>query len=268
MAIKGLTTEQHRQVLSNLMTLGRSTSGVCIHAAGAEYTSLMSCFLMHNMAAVQSLLILYESAGADWFPVTVGYGIARSMFEVDVTAHYITQSPANRARQYILFEHVLNKRTMDACAKHRQSDDPGWREAMDFEWRHRWVFRESEVNAKFDEVRCCYEAISRRGKVQPFSNWSGKSLRQMAVDVEHEEAYDVFYAELSSFAHVDVRLVNRFLQLHSDRLSWSQRAHESDVGNVLRHAAEFLTCYLKLFGEQFGAWGVLTVESCWDVERV
>ena len=89
----------------------------------------MSSFLMHSVSGARSLLALYETAGVEWFPVTVGYGIARTMFEVDVTAHYIAQSPQERASLYILFEHVLNKKAMDACDKHRKSEDSSWREA-------------------------------------------------------------------------------------------------------------------------------------------
>ena len=93
-------------------------------------------------------------------------------------------------------------------------------------------------------------------------------MHQMAIDVAHEEAYDVFYTELSSFTHADVRLANRFLRLRSDGMSWSQRSREFDVGNVFRHAASFLTCYLNLFGKQFGVWEATTIERCWDVEMV
>lgn len=266
MAIKFLTTEQHQQVLSQLLALGRSVDNAASHPAGAEYTSLMVCFLMHNMSAAESLLRLWKSFGVEWFPATVGYLIARSMFETDVTAHYITQSPSDRARQYILFERILNKQAMDACAKHRRSNDPQWREAMDLVWLHHWAPTEQDVNAKYDEVRSQFETTGKGAKPIPFRNWSGKSIRRMAVDVAHEQAYDVFYSELSSFTHADVRLANRFLRLRPGAMWWSQRARDFDVGNVFRHAASFLTCYLELFAEQFRLWEVSTVQRCWDVE--
>ena len=189
------------------------------------------------------------------------------MFEADVTAHYISQQPSDRAHQYVLFESILNKQEMDMCAQHRRSKDPQWREAMDLVWQHRWAQREQEVNAGYDEVRPRFESTGKRGKTIPFRNWSGKSIRQMAVDVAHKEAYDVFYAELSSFAHVDVRLANRFLRMRPDGMRWSQRARESEAGNVLRHAASFLTCYLELFGHQFGVWDSQSVKKCWKVEK-
>ncbi|MGO9010419.1 MAG: DUF5677 domain-containing protein [Bryobacteraceae bacterium] len=266
MAIRFLTVEQHRRVVSQLLDLGRSGSGASVREAGAEYTSLMVCFLLHNLSAAESLLRLWQAFGEQWFPATVGYIAARSIFETDVTAHYISQQPNERARQYILFEHILDKQQMDTCAKHRNSKDPQWSEGMRLMWQNHWVPREQEVNAKYNEVRSRFQAAGG-GKARPPRNWSGKTIREMAVAVEHEEAYDVFYAELSSFTHVDVRLANRFLRLGADGMSWSQRAREFDVGNVFRHAASFLTCYLGLFGRQLGAWDAQAIEKCWNVEE-
>jgi len=41
MAVRFLTAGQHRQVLSQLLDLGRSVDGASVRAAGAEYTPLM-----------------------------------------------------------------------------------------------------------------------------------------------------------------------------------------------------------------------------------
>ncbi len=89
----------------------------------------------------------------------------------------------------------------------------------------------------------------------------------MAKEVNHAEAYDIFYAELSSFAHINIRLADRFLQTREDGLIWSQRASEFDFGNVFRHAATFLTCYLELFAEQFGTWEKNEVQNCWELVK-
>ena len=88
----------------------------------------------------------------------------------------------------------------------------------------------------------------------------------MAADVDHLEAYDTFYAELSSFAHVDVRLADRFLQNRPDGPVWSQRANELDVASIFRYAAIFLTCYLELFGRVFNIWSKEEVHQCWQME--
>ena len=88
----------HQRVLSRLCTIAATVEGVPTHAAGLEYTSLMSCFLMNNVSGGRALLSLLDASGADWFPATFGYVIARSMFEVDVTAHYISLVPLERAR--------------------------------------------------------------------------------------------------------------------------------------------------------------------------
>lgn len=265
MTVKGLTLEEwtpyHRRVLHALTACGQGIKGVRPHAAGLEYTSLMSSFLMHNISGARSLLALYEAMGVEWFPVTVGYAVARTMFEVDVTAHYIARQPQERASQYILFEHVLNKKAMDACGKHQRSGDPSWREAMEIEWRTKWAEREQEVNAKFTDVAPSFTGKNGR----PFQNWSGKTIRQLAAEVAHEEAYDTFYFGLSSFIHADVNMANRFLRLRPDGPSWTQRADQHDVGGVLHDASSFLTCFLKLFGSQFGVWDNAAIDACWDI---
>lgn len=266
--MKGVTLEEyapyHRHVLNSLSMLAQSIKGVRTHSAGLEYTSLMSSFLMHNVSGARSLLALYESSGVEWFPVSVGYGIARTMFEVDVTAHYISQSPQERASQYILFEHILNKQAMDVCNLHRKSGDPTWREAMEVEWQTKWGRREQKINEKFAEFAPLFTSSRRNGRL--FHNWSGKSIRELAVEVKHLEAYDYFYSGLSSFIHADVRLANHSLCIRHDGLSWSQRANEYDVGEVLHNASSFLMCYLKHYGSQFGVLDAAAVDACWGAE--
>ncbi len=264
--MRAITQEQwapyHHKVLSRLTAIGQSLDGVRTHQAGLQYTSLMSCFLMYNVSGARALLALWDSSGVEWFPVNSGYMIARSMFEVDVNAHYITKSPEDRSRQYILFEYVLQKRSMDTCSKHRASKDQSWRDAMELEWETRWAKREIEVNAKFAEVEQLFKTNGKSGKL--FKNWSGKSIRQLAEDVDHLEAYETFYSELSSFTHADVNMANRFLRQQPDGPFWSQRANWYDVGEVLHDASSFLSCFLTMFGSQFGVWDATTINACWD----
>lgn len=262
-----LTTEQHQQIVNRLLNLGKTYSvKIPYHSAGVDYTSLMVCFLLHNLSSAEALLKLSDSFTNKWFPVTVGYVIGRTMFETDVTAHYITQRPKEHARLYIEFSAVLNKRKMDACSKHRNSTNPSWQEAMSLLWQNHWASRENEVNKKFKAVVSKFTNRNTKGRESPLNNWSGKSIRQMAKEVNHEEAYDIFYAELSSFTHADVHLADRFLKYDSDGPIWSQRADESDVGNIFRHAASFLTCFLELFGNQFKLWSETDVQECWQTE--
>jgi hypothetical protein len=267
MSIKFLTVEEHRQVVKKLVSIAKNFHGVHDHKAGFEYTSLMVCFLLHNIASADVLLRLWESLSKIWFPVTVGYNIVRSMFESDVTAHYISRDPTLRAHKYISFGSVLNKREMDAYFKHRKSKDPQWREVMELYWQKHWSLKESEINAKYHEVITEFENKDKNRKRVRFKNWSGKTIKDMAIEVDHEEAYDIFYSELSSFTHVDVHLADKFLHIGDKGFSWSMRASESDVSNVFRHAAQFLTCFLELFGEQFDLWNKNDVQKAWNLHN-
>jgi hypothetical protein len=261
-----LTTEQHQEVVQRLLDLGRNhVDRIPFHAAGVQYTSLMVSFLLHNLSVAENLLRISKSLGNDWFPVTIAYPIVRTMFETDVVGHYISQAPADRAREYIDFTAILNKRQMDACLEHRNSKDPQWCEAMTLLWDHEWKPRKADILMKFNAVAPKFTRKNRNGKETIFQNWSGKTLRQMASEVDHIEAYDIFYSELSSFTHVDVKLADPFLKHRPEGMLWSQRAEDGDVGNVFRHAASFLTCYLELFARQFATWSEQSVQKCWKV---
>jgi len=266
MAIRALTVEQHEQVVARLVGLAGRVESLPGHATGIEYTSLMTCFLFHNMSCAKAILALHQSMGADSFPTSAGYGLVRSLFEADVTAHYISAEPLERSKRYIDFVHVLNKREMDACAKHRTSKNDSWREGMQLAWNAHWAPREEEVNRRYAAVLPKFQKTDRKGKVSEYRNWSGKDIRTMAAEVDHEEAYDVFYSFLSSFAHADIHLADRFLRVGPAGPKWSMRADEFDVGNVFRYAATFLTCFLDLVGAQFQTWSERDTRSCWDTD--
>ena len=128
--MKYLTVDEHRKVVERLLTMVKSHEGIRTHPAGLEYTSLMMCFMLHSTGAAESLLTLHHRYGDEWFPATTGYVIVRSLFEVDVNAHYISREPVERSRRYIEFEHVIRKNALEAIERHRASMDPSWREAM------------------------------------------------------------------------------------------------------------------------------------------
>lgn len=262
--MKFLTLEEYREVVERLLSLMAKVKGVRLHLAGMEYTSLMTCFAMHSKGAAESIQALHDRFGTERFPATTGYLIVRSLFEVDVTAHYITQEPKSRSRRYIDFEHVIQKKALEAVERHQASEEPSWREAMQLIYNNEYAPRKAKIDADYSRIRSQFE--DKKGR--RCKTWSGKSLYQMAKEVDHVEAYDIFYADLSSFAHVNVMLANQFLRLKGlvdgDGPGWSQRANEFDVANTFRYAATFLTCFLELFGKEFGLWDVKQVEACWE----
>ena len=255
--MKYLTVDQHREVVERLVKLSKRAEGVRQHAAGFEYTSLMLCFLLHSKSAAESILRLARAFDDGWFPVTVGYIIVRSLFEVDVTAHYITNAPAERSRRYINFGDVINKQMLDAVDRNRKSSKPSWSEGLGEEYTRYWLPRAPAINDAFARVRPIF------GKDR---SWSGKTIQKMATEVDHIEAYEIFYKDLSSFTHVNVKAVDRFLRLGPNGPLWSQRSSEFDVGSVFRYGAIFLSCLLETFGEQFGCWSAEDVAGCWEFE--
>lgn len=255
-----LTIDEHRLVVERLIGLSK-IDGLNTSSVDFGYSSLLVCFLMHSRASAESLVALHARFGDEWFPATTGYVIVRSLFEADVTAHYISRDPSVRSKAFIEYEHVLNKRMMDAVSRHRASQNASWREGMLFMYDHEYAGKKDKIDAAYARVRPLYEDAN--GKM--LRSWSGKNIREMAREVDHLEAYDVFYSDLSSFAHVNVLLANRFLRVEPNKIGWSQRANEYDVGNVFRYAAIFFSCLLEHFGKQFGTWTEQDVQACWNI---
>ncbi len=265
MAIRLLTTEQHQELLRRLLNLARKSHGVQTHPVGLEYTSLMVCFLLHSSAAAESLLRLATSFGNEWFPATIGYLIDRSLFEVTINARYIARDPQRRARQYIDYERITRKKQLDAFEKHGQTTDPIWQEFVGVALERELRPQAAEINQKYQAVISRFERVGGKQKKKScFSNWSGKTIREMALEVDHEVEYDVFYSMLSSFTHADVSLANRFLRVDPAGPFWSQRANDFDVANVFRFAAIFNSCFLGLFGSEFKTWTEEDIRCCWQ----
>lgn len=130
---------------------------------------------------------------------------------------------------------------------------------MKLTFDHGYAPRQATIDAEYARVRSQFE--DAKGRL--LRSWSGKSIREMAVEVDHAEAYDVFYADLSSFVHGSVNLANRFLRLRPGDIGWSQRANEFDVASVFRYGAIFLTCLMEHFGAEFGTWSEKEVRDCW-----
>lgn len=250
-----LTAEGHHRVLARLVALAETAPPASAGSSGELFPHLIHTFLTHQLVSSRALLQLIDSAPTA-FPVVPGYLVARSMFEADVTAHYIAIAPDQRAEEYLGYQAVLAKRRMEACRKHRASVNPSWRDGMAYEWEHYWASREASIDNAYAQVRARYERTSATGAPHQFTNWSGLSLRKMAEALNHTEAYDVFYSELCSFAHVDVRLAAHYA-------TPTALGQEVGLGFVLRYAAIFLTCYLTFYAGQVSTWPTEAIERCW-----
>ena len=260
MTLKFLDEEQHIQVVENLIDFEGRINPNEIHEAGIEYTSLMNSFLAHNMASAKSLIVLRRSEN-EWFPVSVGYAIARTMFEVNINAHYISQDPKKRSNQYIQFEHVLKYQLMKNYKELRTIPNSQWKEI----WIHQWSDQEPEINNRFSQVKSMF--THKTGKKSIFRKWSDLSLWKMAEEVNHSEAYMTMYEELCSYSHADVNLANKYIRLNPTGITWTQKSKYIERANVFRYVATFLTCFLELYGKQLGGWSEDEVRECWNINE-
>jgi hypothetical protein len=185
------------------------------------------------------------------------------MFEIDVTAHFISQQPIERAQRFIDFHDVLRYNHMLAVKQHRSSSKPSWNESLNFLWEQEYAENESQIVENFERVKMSFMQEGQNRKTKAIRNWSGLTLKEMARAVDHVEAYDVFYSDLSSYTHADVHLADSFLKIGDSDRSWSMKAHEGDFAFVVQYALSFFECFLTLFGSQFNTWKPSDVSACW-----
>ena len=260
---RNLTVRPARERLTRLLYLSRRVQNKFkVHLAGLEYTSVMVSFLLEETSSAETLLRLSKSSANDWFPINIGYMIARSMFEIDVNAHYITKDKINLSHQYLEYVHVLRKKELDAINKYKDTDRKSWREFLQLWYQHYLESRTEDINVNFDEVKIDFEEKS--GRV--FQNWSGKSIREMAKEVDHELEYDISYSRLSSFIIADPRSTVQFLKKESSGQIITPRSEDYEEGFIFSNSATFLDCFLRLFGNEFNLWTEEEVDACWKFD--
>ncbi len=260
-----MTNESHSKLIEELLLLSRKITDIKVKVSDKdfEFTSLIVCFGLHVFSSAEVILNLYKSMG-EFFPATTGYVISRTMFEAIINARYISLEPEIRANQFIQYCHVNNKKHLDVLLKHKDTKNLVWKEYINKALCENWNSKKGEIENQYGQVKKKYTQKSKKGKMIKYRNWSGKTIRAMALDVDHEVEYDILYSELSSFVHTDVRLADRFLKFGKDNPYWSTRSGEYDIGNVLRHTATFLSCYLNLLADNFTVFYSQDIQNCWQ----
>jgi|ERR1039457_540333 hypothetical protein len=106
--------------------------------------------------------------------------VARSMFEVSLTAQYLENHPAE-SQNYLDFVHVLLWRWAQ--------NSPGKLTASEMQ----------QADADYNRVKGRF--TNSKGKVQ--NNWSPKTIKQMADEIGRGDLYDVAYSAASMLHHVN-----------------------------------------------------------------
>jgi len=271
MTLRAAKTADYVKIVSRLHSVGTQKSPeIHDHPVGWEYSSLMRCFLLHILTSVEIMLKLYQDS-PDYFPVTNAYILLRSMFELNITARYISQDPRRRSTAYIDYGCVLSRRRFEKHLKHRNTKREEWRDLvramLSYEFNPK---RRQEISQNYEKVRQKFEFVDKKGRVRQFPNWANKSLRQMANEVDHDLEYDLLYSKYSDITHGTVRLADRFLKIRHRRMSWSTGSQEPDVAFLFRDVGGILSCFLLLLGRQFRLQLDEDIKKCWtdDIDYI
>jgi hypothetical protein len=255
MVLKALKTHQYVEIAIRLVELSTKRfpeqEEIKIHEAGISYTSLMICFRMHIVRSMLLMTKFYELS-PNYFPVINAYLILRTMFEIDINAHYISQDPERRANQFIDYGNIIDKKKFDKYLKHKDTKKQDWAEFINAILNYHYFSEKNKIVENYENVKAKFEYMDKKGAKKQFSNWANKSLFEMAREVDHEIEYDFYYSRYSDFVHGNIKLADRFLKTKDNKMWWSGKAYEPEVAFIFRDASAIFGCFLSLFGKQWG----------------
>jgi hypothetical protein len=231
------------------------------HYAGLEYISLMVSFLLHFCSTIDAMLSLWK-LNPNIFPVSNALVLTRCLFEVNVTALYISDLPKERAISFIEYHNILRMQAFHRLSKHKDSDKAQLSSYITAILQQEYIPDQKTIEQEYARVKAQFEFTDRNGKLRPFSNWANKSLKEIAQAVNHEIEYDLFYPELSEFTHSTVHLADLFLKSKHWPPQWSTHADEDNIDLVFAYASEFFSCFLSRFAQEFKLNLQKEIDSC------
>jgi hypothetical protein len=252
-------------IASRLINLARThfvqNANLPSHPAGLEYVSLMMSFLLHFCSTIDALIALYKS-NPTTFPVSSALVLTRCLFEVNVTALYISDEPEKRALSFIEYHNILRMQAFTRLTKLKSANNSQWSTYISTAIEQEYAPNQRTIEAEYARVKPQFEFIDKNGKLRPFSNWANKSLKDIARLVNHEIEYDLFYAELSEFTHSTVHLADLFLKSSHWPPRWSTHADEDNIDIVFAYASEFFSCFLSRMSKEFHLDIQEQIDSC------
>lgn len=270
MAFVYLTTEQQIELVRRLLKLAdtkfASAKSIKYHKEGVEYTSLMVCFFLHICSVVDSLLKLFN-INPQFFPVPIAFILARSIFETNITALYISKEPRQRALAFIEYGNIVKEERFRRLLKYKDTNVEPWAAFVNLVLSEEYYPKQDKIEAGLKKVKPMFEFVTKAGKKKMFTNWANKSMREMAIEVNHEIEYDIFYPELSNFTHNNIHLADLFLTTRDDSPFWTTRADEGNIGYVFGHVATFFSCFLTLMSRQFNLGIEKDIDECWNLDE-
>jgi Family of unknown function (DUF5677) len=171
----------------------------------ADLTQVLGALTVVNMTAMTDVIILTGNDRG-----TGAMKVARSMFEVSITAHYLQKNP-HEIDLYSDFAHVIAWRQLQQMERISPSEISP--DAM----------REGE--RQYNRVKGKFQ---KKGKGPVRYNWSDKSIRQMAKDIGRANLFEMIYPVASMLHHVNAA------GLIGHEMNWNDEALRIGHGSLLQ----------------------------------
>jgi hypothetical protein len=190
---------------------------------------LMAAFLAKACKTHDAMVLLARNGFGEDAAI-----LTRSLLNLVINARWINQAPEERIPAYIKYEHVLIARL-----NRKIVEDP------------RLVGRDSlDPRTEFKNKQAGLDAEAREAEKRHGYNhhgWSGKSIRDMAIELGMTIDYDSLYTLASDLEHSDVASVDDYMTLSPDgRVFVSGNPSENWVRESLFSAHLLLIAIAKL----------------------
>jgi hypothetical protein len=160
--------------------------------------------------------------------------LLRTLFEILINLSYLSRDSVNRSRQFIEFYFIEHKHLLDSIRKH-----------------YRMTYDKLDSNIK-NKVISDYNRV--KNKYSNETQWSGKSIHQMAKELGHNAKYwyDIVYSPESSYVHSSVSSSEKFLEEINNQKFVSVGPCYFQATDVLSKASEFTREMLLLVSTNWG----------------
>ncbi|MEG2383892.1 MAG: DUF5677 domain-containing protein [Oscillospiraceae bacterium] len=239
-----VTVPEHKigTVLENVISVAqRKIPALKDHeVGGTAYTRVMLTFLCRHLELADVLNVVCKSFKP--FPIMVGAGLARGLFELHIDAAYISLKPLEYTKQYI--------------------------EYIDVAYRRFAALRENAITASEGAIKDFLKS-SPMPNVDPAvsgnTKWSETNMKERAKKTDHLTDYCCYYPFLCGLVHGDIIGAQYYSNFDEHGFTAKNITTPEDAASIVNLSAQFLTCFLNNLSDKFELKLDSDLRACWKV---
>lgn len=198
-------------------------------------------------------MLIYLNKG-NHLPLSISYSMIRNLFEIHLTAHYISLKPETRVERYISYESIAEYNKVKGLEELKNSSKECYKKIAE------------EILSQIDIHSINQEYESIKSRYPRKDNWSGISIREMAKYTDHEEDYIYYYKFLCGFTHGNIKANLKYIHNEKKEVIIANRTNDIERGHIFNMVSQFYACFIDLLGNEFNYSLTEEIKKCWDFE--